>query len=90
MCGIYSDKLNIFSGAIDDVQKHISSLTMKVTELQEKKKMLLQDFDCKRSYLFLSSIYQEIKELDIIIHETYRNLASAKWYHSTLIRIGLL
>ena len=38
MCGIYSDKLNIFSGAIDDVQKHISSLTMKVTELQEKKK----------------------------------------------------
>ena len=39
--------------------------------------MKLRDFDTKRSYLFLSSIFEEIKELDKIIHDTYRDLATA-------------
>lgn len=52
--------------------------------------MKLRDFDTKRSYLFLSSIFEEIKELDKIIHDTYRDLATAKWYKFTLIRVGVL
>ena len=76
----YFNKLKfkyIFSELID-AENLVSSLKMKISELDEKKEQKIRDFYTKKSYLFLSSIFEEIKELEKLISKTYIKLGYAQ------------
>ena len=61
-----------------DAENLVSSLNLEISKLEEKKEMKIRDFYTKKSYLFLSSIFEEIKELEKQISSSYIKLGYAK------------